>query len=112
VPSLTLYSKFFGKPNGKKVPAKQSTLSFSVKSNTKNDAPTSSAVEDNEDSKVKDEDSDIGEKPVVEKVEKVEKEMFEEKSKNGLPLFFHFGYLLLTRRSFGKEAFKITGTHN
>ena len=85
MPRLTLNSKFFGKPNGTKVPAKQSTLSFSTKSNTKIDAPASSSAKENGDTEMKDENSDREGKPKSEKVEEVEEDTTKEKVKNGLP---------------------------
>ena len=79
---LTLYSKFFGKPNGTKPPVKQSTLSFATKSNSKNDTPSSSSAKETEDAEMKDEDSDNEVKPMVEKVEKIKDETLKDAKKS------------------------------
>ncbi|KAH6712556.1 hypothetical protein BKA61DRAFT_86761 [Leptodontidium sp. MPI-SDFR-AT-0119] len=68
-PKQSTLGKFFGKPNGTNAPAKQTKLSFSSKASV---TPTSSVVTENEDTEMKDEESDTEVKPKVKKEEAVD----------------------------------------
>lgn len=67
---MHVLSKFFGKPNGTNGPAKQSKLSFSTKPSSP--TPSSGAAKENEDTEMKDEDSDTEVKPITKKEPKKE----------------------------------------
>ncbi|CZT51677.1 related to DNA ligase (ATP) [Rhynchosporium secalis] len=69
-PQTTL-GKFFGKPNGTSAPAKQSKLAFSSKAST---TPNTSAAKENEDSEMKDEESDTEVKSKIESKKKKEED--------------------------------------
>jgi len=86
-PKLTLYRNFFGKPNGTKPPPKQSTLSFSTKSSSKNETASPSSAKENEDNQQKDGDSDIDMEPKLERGEQGEIDAPKQELKNSLSFF-------------------------
>lgn len=69
---ISVFSKFFGQPNGTKPPPKQSKLSFSTKPKTKNEPSSSNPAPKEEDEDVEmSGDSDTEVKPAVEKGDSV-----------------------------------------
>ncbi|KAK0099528.1 hypothetical protein ONS96_008363 [Cadophora gregata f. sp. sojae] len=69
-PKQATLGKFFGKPNGTNAPAKQSKLAFSTKPSSV--TPSSSATMENEDTEMKDEESDTEVKPRTKKEEPID----------------------------------------
>jgi hypothetical protein len=68
-----LDSKFFGKANGAKPPAKQSTLAFSTKSSGDNAPPSSGSSKENEDVEMMNEELEVEIKPKIDEETKAVK---------------------------------------
>ena len=81
---LTSSRKFFGQPNGTKAPAKQSKLSFSTKATGKSEGLSLSSTKENDDSEIKEDESEVELNPRLPKVEETEVPENKEREKSNV----------------------------